>query len=171
MPFYRHCYIGYLEITILCIQILCSQKLQGEFHTKIEQLDFLKDFSFNFAMGYTVIRRSILFETSFVYNLGKLQLVAILLSFYIQGRILYHRFSNFIITQVFSLSNFFVLHYQRFTRPILHGLCTLGFAVRAIVKCICGEDPNLVKCVSGRFLLHVYPGETLLTEMWLEGLR
>ncbi|CAN6722459.1 unnamed protein product [Malus baccata var. baccata] len=57
-----------------------------------------------------------------------------------------------------------------FTRPILHGLCTLGFAVRAIVKCICGEDPNLVKCVSGRFLLHVYPGETLLTEMWLEGL-
>ncbi|KAL6295495.1 hypothetical protein ACE6H2_003637 [Prunus campanulata] len=58
-----------------------------------------------------------------------------------------------------------------FTRPILHGLCTLGFSVRAIVKCICGGDPNLVKCISGRFLLHVYPGETLLTEMWLEGLR
>ncbi|PQP95877.1 enoyl-CoA hydratase 2 peroxisomal [Prunus yedoensis var. nudiflora] len=58
-----------------------------------------------------------------------------------------------------------------FTRPILHGLCTLGFSVRAIVKCICRGDPNLVKCISGRFLLHVYPGETLLTEMWLEGLR
>ncbi|BBG94774.1 Pseudouridine synthase family protein [Prunus dulcis] len=36
---------------------------------------------------------------------------------------------------------------------------------------VAGGDPNLVKCISGRFLLHVYPGETLLTEMWLEGLR
>ncbi|GMY28143.1 enoyl-CoA hydratase 2, peroxisomal [Fagus crenata] len=58
-----------------------------------------------------------------------------------------------------------------FSRPILHGLCTLGFAVRAIIKCICRGDPNLVKSISGRFLLHVYPGETLITEMWLEGLR
>ncbi|GMY28145.1 enoyl-CoA hydratase 2, peroxisomal [Fagus crenata] len=58
-----------------------------------------------------------------------------------------------------------------FSRPILPGLCTLGFAVRAIIKCICRGDPNLVKSISGRFLLHVYPGETLITEMWLEGLR
>ncbi|XP_004253134.1 enoyl-CoA hydratase 2, peroxisomal [Solanum lycopersicum] len=58
-----------------------------------------------------------------------------------------------------------------FSRPILHGLCTLGFAVRTIIKCICGGDQNTIKSVSGRFLLHVYPGETLITEMWLEGLR
>ncbi|KDP36850.1 hypothetical protein JCGZ_08141 [Jatropha curcas] len=58
-----------------------------------------------------------------------------------------------------------------FSRPILHGLCTLGFAVRAIIKCLCRGDPSLVKNISGRFLLHVYPGETLITEMWLEGLR
>ncbi|KAJ0087296.1 hypothetical protein Patl1_09450 [Pistacia atlantica] len=58
-----------------------------------------------------------------------------------------------------------------FSRPILHGLCTLGFAVRAIIKCICRGDPNMVKSISGRFLLHVYPGETLITEMWIEGLR
>ncbi|KAK3001187.1 hypothetical protein RJ639_021892 [Escallonia herrerae] len=58
-----------------------------------------------------------------------------------------------------------------FSRPILHGLCTLGFAIRAIIKCICGGDPNLIKAISGRFLLHFYPGETLITEMWLEGLR
>ncbi|KAJ4827181.1 glycoside hydrolase 18 protein [Turnera subulata] len=58
-----------------------------------------------------------------------------------------------------------------FSRPILHGLCSLGFAVRAIVKCICRGDPTMVKAISGRFLLHVYPGETLITEMWLDGLR
>lgn len=58
-----------------------------------------------------------------------------------------------------------------FSRPILHGLCTLGFAVRAIIKCICRGDPNSIKTISNRFLLHVYPGETLITEMWLQGLR
>ncbi|KAK9165012.1 hypothetical protein Scep_000203 [Stephania cephalantha] len=55
-----------------------------------------------------------------------------------------------------------------FSRPILHGLCTLGFAVRAIVKRLCNGEPTLVKSIFGRFLLHVYPGETLITEMWLE---
>ncbi|GLT31316.1 hypothetical protein SLA2020_060590 [Shorea laevis] len=58
-----------------------------------------------------------------------------------------------------------------FSRPILHGLCTLGHAVRAIIKSICKGDPTMVKGIFGRFLLHVYPGETLVTEMWLEGLR
>uniref|UniRef100_A0A5B7C3Q2 Putative enoyl-CoA hydratase 2, peroxisomal n=1 Tax=Davidia involucrata TaxID=16924 RepID=A0A5B7C3Q2_DAVIN len=58
-----------------------------------------------------------------------------------------------------------------FSRPILHGLCTLGFAVRAIIRCICRGDPHMIKSISGRFMLHVYPGETLITEMWLEGLR
>ncbi|XVF35878.1 hypothetical protein REPUB_Repub19eG0009300 [Reevesia pubescens] len=58
-----------------------------------------------------------------------------------------------------------------FSRPILHGLCSLGFAVRAIIKCICKGDPDMIKNISGRFLLHVYPSETLVTEMWLEGLR
>ncbi|KAK4429460.1 Enoyl-CoA hydratase 2, peroxisomal [Sesamum alatum] len=58
-----------------------------------------------------------------------------------------------------------------FSRPILHGLCTLGFAVRAIIKSICRGEQKMIKNISGRFLLHVYPGETLITEMWLEGLR
>ncbi|KAL8144275.1 hypothetical protein V2J09_017307 [Rumex salicifolius] len=58
-----------------------------------------------------------------------------------------------------------------FTRPILHGLCTLGFAVRAVIRCICKGDQDMIKSISGRFLLHVYPGETLITEMWIEGLR
>lgn len=58
-----------------------------------------------------------------------------------------------------------------FSRPILHGLCTMGFTVRAIIKTICNGDASLVKAISGRFLLHVYPGETLIIEMWLEGSR
>ncbi|THU55450.1 hypothetical protein C4D60_Mb11t06670 [Musa balbisiana] len=52
-----------------------------------------------------------------------------------------------------------------FTRPILHGLCTLGFAVRAIIKCICNGEQTTVRNIFGRFLLHVYPGETLVTEI------
>ncbi|XP_057469172.1 enoyl-CoA hydratase 2, peroxisomal-like [Actinidia eriantha] len=58
-----------------------------------------------------------------------------------------------------------------FSRPILHGLCTLGFAIRAIIRRVCSGDSNMIKTISGRFLLHVYPGETLITEMWLEGSR
>ncbi|XP_027354504.1 enoyl-CoA hydratase 2, peroxisomal isoform X2 [Abrus precatorius] len=58
-----------------------------------------------------------------------------------------------------------------FSQPILHGLCTLGFAVRAIIKSICRGDSDLIKSIAGRFLLHVYPGETLVTEMWLENRR
>ncbi|EOA34672.1 hypothetical protein CARUB_v10022236mg [Capsella rubella] len=58
-----------------------------------------------------------------------------------------------------------------FPRPILHGLCTLGFAIKAIIKCVCKGNPAAVKTISGRFLTTVFPGETLVTEMWLEGLR
>ncbi|KAF3324913.1 Enoyl-CoA hydratase 2 [Carex littledalei] len=59
----------------------------------------------------------------------------------------------------------------RFSRPIQHGLCTLGFVIRAVVKSFCNGEPAAVKSIFGRFLLHVYPGETLVTEMWLQAPR
>ncbi|MBA0775658.1 hypothetical protein Gotri_010776, partial [Gossypium trilobum] len=36
---------------------------------------------------------------------------------------------------------------------------------------VAGGDADMVKSIFARFLLHVYPGEALITEMWLEGLR
>ncbi len=51
-------------------------------------------------------------------------------------------------------------------RPILQGICTYGFAVRAIVNSICERDPLRFKSFSARFTNMVYPGETLITEGW-----
>ncbi|HLT30916.1 MAG TPA: MaoC/PaaZ C-terminal domain-containing protein [Myxococcaceae bacterium] len=58
-----------------------------------------------------------------------------------------------------------------FPRPILHGLCTFGFAGRHVVNAMAGGDPTRVRSLSGRFSDVVFPGETLVTELWKEGSR
>jgi acyl dehydratase len=54
----------------------------------------------------------------------------------------------------------------RFDRPILHGLCTYGFAGRAILHKLCAGDPARFRSFAGRFAEAVFPGDTLTTRGW-----
>ncbi len=53
-----------------------------------------------------------------------------------------------------------------FPRPILHGMCTYGYATRALIHGLCGGDVSLFREFQARFTDVVYPGDTLITEAW-----
>jgi len=53
-----------------------------------------------------------------------------------------------------------------YPRPILHGLCIYGIAAHAIVKTLCGYDPDRLTYLNTRFSAPFFPGETLAVEMW-----
>jgi acyl dehydratase len=56
-----------------------------------------------------------------------------------------------------------------FPRPIMHGLGNFGFAGHAVLKTMCGYDPQKLVSLACRFSAPVFPGETLRTEMWRDG--
>jgi acyl dehydratase len=56
-----------------------------------------------------------------------------------------------------------------YERPILHGLGTFGVSGHALLKTICGYDPTRLISFAGRFSAPVFPGETIRTEMWCDG--
>jgi len=53
-----------------------------------------------------------------------------------------------------------------FDRPILHGLCVLGFATRALVDTLCPDQPHRIRMLGARFAKPSYPGDTFTTAIW-----
>ncbi|MEI7543991.1 MAG: MaoC/PaaZ C-terminal domain-containing protein [Mycobacteriaceae bacterium] len=56
-----------------------------------------------------------------------------------------------------------------FPTPILHGLCTYGFAGRALLAELAGGQASRLTAVAARFSAPVFPGETLTTSIWRTG--
>jgi acyl dehydratase len=53
-----------------------------------------------------------------------------------------------------------------FDRPILHGLCTYGIVLKAVVDTLLDGDVARVRAYSTRFAGIFFPGETLRIRMW-----
>ena len=56
-----------------------------------------------------------------------------------------------------------------FPRPILHGLCTYGVAGRALVHALVDGKADRIRQIDARFSSPVFPGETIVTEIWRQG--
>jgi acyl dehydratase len=56
-----------------------------------------------------------------------------------------------------------------FPRPILHGLCSYGTACRAVLSAIAQYQADRIIQFDVRFSKPVFPGETLVVEMWQDG--
>lgn len=53
-----------------------------------------------------------------------------------------------------------------FDRPILHGLCSYGMTLKAVVDTLLDGDVSRVRSYATRFTGVVFPGETLRIRMW-----
>ncbi len=49
---------------------------------------------------------------------------------------------------------------------IVHGLCTMAFAGRAVLEAAGVNDPNAVRRIAVRFSAPLFPGETVTTRVW-----
>lgn len=56
-----------------------------------------------------------------------------------------------------------------FERPILHGLCTYGTACKAVLQTVCDYDHTQITGFDARFSAPVFPGETIVTDIWKNG--
>ena len=56
-----------------------------------------------------------------------------------------------------------------FPAPILHGLCSYAIACRAVLAMVCDYDPGRIASFDVRFTSPVYPGETITTDIWVDG--
>ncbi|MHB9099010.1 MAG: SDR family NAD(P)-dependent oxidoreductase [Syntrophales bacterium] len=53
-----------------------------------------------------------------------------------------------------------------FEKPIMHGLCTHGFACRALMASLTPGKPELVRRLACRFSRPLYPGDPIRTLIW-----
>jgi acyl dehydratase len=56
-----------------------------------------------------------------------------------------------------------------YPRPILHGLCTFGVTGHAVLRAVCDYDASRLASIEARFSSPVLPGETIRTEIWVDG--
>jgi acyl dehydratase len=56
-------------------------------------------------------------------------------------------------------------------RPLLYGICTLGFATRAAIREVLAGDPSRIRGMRGRFAAPVHPGQSLISEFWKDESR
>jgi acyl dehydratase len=56
-----------------------------------------------------------------------------------------------------------------FDRPILHGLCSYGVTLKAVVDAVLGGDASRVREYRTRFAGIFFPGETLRVRIWRDG--
>jgi acyl dehydratase len=49
---------------------------------------------------------------------------------------------------------------------IVHGLCTMAFAARAVLEAAGVDDPHAVRRLAVRFSAPLFPGETVTTRVW-----
>jgi acyl dehydratase len=56
-----------------------------------------------------------------------------------------------------------------FTRPILHGMATMGFAAHAVLRSLLDYDATRFAAMRVRFTAPALPGDTLRTDLWVDG--